>query len=201
VHRTEPWPPATADLPALIGEPFRDALDGIDLPMYAVDREGTLRWANRAALRFLGHAVGSSLVSRVPPDVRSRVQKQLVVSLVGGEATVEDIVVTTPEGRRAGLRVRTAPIRDGGRSIGVFALALPMYETRPEPPGETMLTPRQSEVLRLLAEGLTTEAVAERLGVALETARNHIRAVLRRLDVHSRLEAVVEARQRGLLDD
>ena len=46
-----------------------------------------------------------------------------------------------------------------------------------------------------------TEAIASRLGVAVETARNHIRAVLRELGVHSRLEAVVAGRERGLLDE
>jgi len=61
------------------------------------------------------------------------------------------------------------------------------------------LTPRQAEVLRLLGEGLSTEAIADRLGIAVETARNHIRAVLRGLGVHSRLEAVVAGRERGLL--
>jgi DNA-binding CsgD family transcriptional regulator len=66
---------------------------------------------------------------------------------------------------------------------------------------EAQLTPRQAEVLQLLGEGLSTEAIASRLGVAVETARNHIRAVLRGLDVHSRLEAVVAGRERGLLDE
>jgi DNA-binding CsgD family transcriptional regulator len=62
------------------------------------------------------------------------------------------------------------------------------------------LTPRQSEVLQLFGEGLSTDAIASRLGDAVHTARNHIRAVLRGLGVHSRLEAVVEGRERGLLD-
>jgi DNA-binding CsgD family transcriptional regulator len=54
--------------------------------------------------------------------------------------------------------------------------------------------------LRLLAAGYSTQETAERLGVAAETARNHIRAILRRLEVHTRLEAVVAARRHGLLD-
>jgi DNA-binding NarL/FixJ family response regulator len=66
---------------------------------------------------------------------------------------------------------------------------------------DVQLTPRQAEVLRLLGEGLSTEAIAHRLGVAVETARNHIRAVLRGLGAHSRLEAVIEGRELGLLDE
>jgi len=198
---TAPGPTPNTALLALIGEPFREALDGIDLPMYLVDRDGAVRWANRAAEQLLGKPVGRTLVSLVPHDIRGSVQTQLARSLVGGEATVGDVAVLAADGRRAALRVRSAPIRAGGRNVGVFSLAVPVYDARRDAQPDPALTPRQSEVLGLLAEGLTTEAVAERLGVAVETARNHIRAVLRRLDVHSRLEAVVEARQRGLLDD
>ncbi len=61
------------------------------------------------------------------------------------------------------------------------------------------LTPRQREVLVLLGEGLDTVAIAARLGLSKETVRNHVRSVLQELDVHSRLEAVVESRRRGLL--
>lgn len=63
------------------------------------------------------------------------------------------------------------------------------------------LTPRQQEMLVLLAEGLGTAAIAARLGLSNETVRNHVRAVLRGLSVHSRLEAIAEARRRGLLSD
>jgi DNA-binding CsgD family transcriptional regulator len=51
----------------------------------------------------------------------------------------------------------------------------------------------------LLGEGASTEMIAQRLGIARETARNHIRAVLRELNARTRLEAVVEAHARGLL--
>ncbi len=61
------------------------------------------------------------------------------------------------------------------------------------------LTPRQNETLHLLAAGLTTEQIAERLGVSRETARNYIRRLLRALGVHSRLEAVVRGREDGLI--
>lgn len=61
------------------------------------------------------------------------------------------------------------------------------------------LTPRQAEVLRLLADGLGTDAIARRLTVSRATARNHVRAVLEKLDAHSRLEAVSRARRLGLL--
>ncbi|MDX6482286.1 MAG: hypothetical protein QOE95_57, partial [Gaiellaceae bacterium] len=61
------------------------------------------------------------------------------------------------------------------------------------------LTPRQRQVLQLLGDGRTTVTIASDLGIADETARNHIKAVLRALGARSRLEAVVAARREGLL--
>ena len=61
------------------------------------------------------------------------------------------------------------------------------------------LTPRQREVLELLAEGLPAKVIARRLDIAEVTVRNHIQAILTTLRCHSQLEAVAEARRRGLL--
>ena len=55
------------------------------------------------------------------------------------------------------------------------------------------LTLREREVLRLLAEGLGTQEIADQLFVSSATARNHVQHILSKLDVHSRLEAVALA--------
>jgi PAS domain S-box-containing protein len=57
------------------------------------------------------------------------------------------------------------------------------------------LTPREIEVLRLMAEGLGTRAIAGQLNISVATTRNHIQNILTRLEVHSRLEAVSVARR------
>lgn len=62
-----------------------------------------------------------------------------------------------------------------------------------------VLTPRETEVLRLMAEGLDNKSIADRLGIGLNTVRGHVQTVLEKLDAHSKLEAVVKAGQRGLL--
>jgi PAS domain S-box-containing protein len=61
------------------------------------------------------------------------------------------------------------------------------------------LTPRQLDVLRLLAEGTPAKGIARQLWVSEATVRNHIRAVLRELESHSQLEALSKARRLGLV--
>lgn len=55
------------------------------------------------------------------------------------------------------------------------------------------LTRREREVLQLLAEGLDSQPIADRLHITLRTERNHIANILTKLDVHSQLQAVVFA--------
>jgi DNA-binding NarL/FixJ family response regulator len=56
--------------------------------------------------------------------------------------------------------------------------------------GLSTLSPRQLEVLRLVAEGLTTPEIAERLGVSVKTAETHRTAMMKRLDLHDVAEVV-----------
>jgi DNA-binding NarL/FixJ family response regulator len=59
------------------------------------------------------------------------------------------------------------------------------------------LSPREREVLHLMAEGFTAEAVGERLGVSVETVRTHVRNVVRKLQARNRVHAIALALQRG----
>jgi len=61
------------------------------------------------------------------------------------------------------------------------------------------LTRREQEVFRLLASGCSTESIAEKLFISPATARNHIRHLLGKLGVHSRLEAVTLALRTALM--
>ncbi len=61
------------------------------------------------------------------------------------------------------------------------------------------LTPREREVLALLATGATTRSIAHRLSVSPATVRNHVHHILGKLGVHSRLEAVALALRRRWL--
>jgi DNA-binding CsgD family transcriptional regulator len=196
-----------ADPLALIGAPVLEALECVELLAYIFDRKGKLCWASTSLTRLIGDRVGQSFLNIVSPDMRQWAKSQFARKVVGGEATAYNLTVFDSAGRRTQLSVRSTPLRQANREIvGVLGFAMPEEERQAGQHERIVvdnveLTPRQTEVLRLLGEGLSTEAIARRLGIAVETARNHIRGVLRGLGVHSRLEAVIEGRERGLLDD
>ena len=70
----------------------------------------------------------------------------------------------------------------------------------PGGPSGTDLTTRELEVLSLLAEGLSTEAISERLVISVHTVRNHIQRIIMKLGAHSKLEAVSMALRQGIID-
>jgi DNA-binding CsgD family transcriptional regulator len=61
------------------------------------------------------------------------------------------------------------------------------------------LTTREQEILRLLAEGLPTPAIARRLAISATTVRNHVQNILHKLDVHTKLAAVAFAYRNDLI--
>jgi len=63
------------------------------------------------------------------------------------------------------------------------------------------LTTRETEILRHLAVGLGTSAIARELSISLATVRNHAQRILAKLEVHSRLAAVARGYAIGLLPD
>lgn len=60
------------------------------------------------------------------------------------------------------------------------------------------LTPRETEILALLAEGQSNKTIARNLGISDGTVKLHVKAILRKLSVHSRVEAAVMAVEQGL---
>ncbi len=61
------------------------------------------------------------------------------------------------------------------------------------------LTPREIEVLELMAEGLPNKAIAGRLGISNQTVKFHVASILAKLDAANRTDAVRRALQRGLI--
>jgi PAS domain S-box-containing protein len=176
------------------------ALEKLAAPAYVVDRDGRFRWLNRAYVELFGDVRGRSFVDNVAPDHRQIARTNFVREVCGKTTTIFDLAVLDRSGGRVTLRVTSAPLRRGGKVVGSFGIGIPLARaSAPERSILEDLTPRQQEVLRLLAEGLDTPAIAQRLGVAEETARNHIRALLRATGAHSRLEAVLMGLRLGVV--
>ena len=76
--------------------------------------------------------------------------------------------------------------------------ALPGRDGGVDSPIET-LTPRERDVLALMAEGLANRLIAERLGITEHTAKFHVHTILGKLGTQSRTEAVVRAARLGLV--
>jgi PAS domain S-box-containing protein len=172
-------------------------LERVSVPSAVVDRAGTVTWANKAAEDVFGPRVGMPFTSVVAPEDVLTVQRQLDRKLHGVPATDYEVEVVTADGRRRRAEISSVTIPDGDACHAIFGVAL-LY---PPPPvsAAVELTRRQRQVLQLLGEGASTEDMAAMLHVSKETVRNHVRHVLRALDAHSRLEAVVRAHEQGLL--
>ena len=173
------------------------ALDAISIPSYIVDRSGIITWANDAAIELFGDARGQPFTSVVPPEGRPHARMQFLRNIFGrNKANDFEAYLIDGNGRRVRVEVNSAQLREGGQVVGMFGV---LPSVRPALDPLPQLTPRQNEVLDLLAQGASTAQIAETLQVSIETVRNHIAAMLRSLGVHSRLEAVARARELGLL--
>jgi DNA-binding NarL/FixJ family response regulator len=83
------------------------------------------------------------------------------------------------------------------RLIDEFARLRPRAPARPELLED--LTPRETEVLRLVAEGLSNDEISERLVVSRETVKTHVSRVLGKLRLRDRSQAVIVAYESGLV--
>ena len=78
-------------------------------------------------------------------------------------------------------------------------LVLPAPATSPAD-GEVPLTPRELEVLALLAEGASNKTIAQRLGISVHTAKFHVGSLLDKLDAIGRTDAVAHAARLGVIN-
>ena len=71
-------------------------------------------------------------------------------------------------------------------------------QARSEPP-DVELTPRELDVLALMAEGASNKAIARQLGISVHTAKFHVGSILDKLDATGRTDAVAHAARRGVI--
>jgi PAS domain S-box-containing protein len=177
-----------------LGHEVEEALEHINVPSYVLDEYGIIRWVNPSAMAIVGDVRGKLFTSVVAPEEKSRAQHEFAKKVFGTTKTTDaEVVVLDERGERTMVEVHSVRLMNGDRVVGVFGQVDfdPLHEPVNAHPS---LTPRQSEILRLLERGKSTDQIAMELHLSKETVRNHIRHMLQALGVHSRLEAVALAR-------
>jgi DNA-binding CsgD family transcriptional regulator len=155
---------------------------------------------NAAALAAFGDRRSEHYSVVVAPEARLSVSKRFSEKVVGGSRTTSYMApFIGQDGRRYVAEVDSVRLEDHGHVIGVFGVIALEDEMHAHSARPAHLTPRQHEVLGLLAGGRSTEQIAAQLHLSRETVRNHVRGALRALGAHSRLEAVARARSLGIV--
>jgi two-component system nitrate/nitrite response regulator NarL len=187
-----------------------------DIGEVATDGEAALRIAAERTPQVVlmdqnlagesGVAVASQLLAAHPGTA--------VVMLTGGMSS--DELVAAVEAGVSGYLLKTTPAAEIVRAIRRAAageILLPPEElasllrlgherTRRRDERQRalpQLTPREREVLALMASAADVDRIARELGISVNTARGYIQNILEKLNAHSRLEAIVRANELGLL--
>ena len=125
----------------------------------------------------------------IPPP---RDGRHAVIHLITTEGTVGEAIdrseMHSADGQRSNAE-RNGPIGTVAESGTHATTAMSALEHSAD--GLTLLSKREEEVLELMAEGLATGEIAERLTICPTTVRNHIQRILEKLSVHKRLPAVL----------
>lgn len=191
---------------------------------FVIDAGGRILVWNHAAERILGHGAGDVL-GRLCCEVfagRDEHENRICYpacrarTLIrdGGIVHPYDVQTTTKAGTPIWLNVSVLSIppvtvhlfRDVTAQRTLLRIlqeklasvaAAPPTPSEPRPGRDTGLSARELEVLKLLAAGHDTAVISRRLSVSPATIRNHVQSILRKLCVHSRLEAITYAMRQG----
>jgi DNA-binding NarL/FixJ family response regulator len=141
----------------------------------------------------------------LPPDAAGRAPALVVLAEDAAEGWASRAIRAGARGvlpRTAGGDQIAAAVAAAAAGLVVVPATTATPRVRPAvhaaPPAQP-LTPREVEVLALLAEGLGNKEIAARLGISDHTVKTHVAAVFAKLDVSTRAEAVASAARLGLL--
>ena len=156
-------------------------------------------WIGEAQLRSAEEVMATSVLGFLAPEDVAPVEA-LTAELVSGERAGSTIVVgcRLGDGRLVPAAIKTTYVVS--RDEWLFDCTVAILDAeRMRAVSSNPLTPRQTEILQLLAEGTTTDEIAARLFLSKATVRNHVSAICRELGARSRIAAVATARSRGIL--
>jgi two-component system, NarL family, response regulator YdfI len=156
------------------------------------------------------------VVLALPPDAAAR-----ALEAMRGLPSVEAVVLLssdpagafTPQARRLGVRAvlrddasaeelegAIVAVRAGLIALHPDALKTSVAARAAEPRGDAAsLTPRELEILEMMAEGMSNRTIAGRLGISSQTVKFHVASILAKLGAASRTEAVTFGVRHGLI--
>ncbi len=143
--------------------------------------------------------------STEPDEWREIASSLPVVALVTGETQAAEALASGARGvvfRDAGAERIAAALVAATRGLVVVEGTLSAWLRPPAPSNASdseALTPREAEVLALLAEGLANKVIAQRLGISERTAKFHVESILGKLGAENRSEAIVIAARKGMV--
>ncbi len=147
---------------------------------------------------------GAAAIARRVRNEQPRTQVVMLMNAPSGASTREAIaagclgVVSKDRGAADLLNAIRSAAR--GQSVAAISnLDMIFCETGDAPGDQVSLTNRQSEILELMAQGLSTDALAAKLFVSRNTIRSHVHQILTKLEARSKLEAVASARRLGII--
>ena len=179
-------------------------VDSLVVPASLHDLNGRFVHMNAAAELASGKSnaemLGRDITYLLPNEVREIVRGHFRRSVERGEPNDFETAFIDASGQLRGVRAQHLPLREGDAIVGVLILA---FDVRRQPSElvrvRPQLTPRQRQVLELIASGLSTADVARELTLSTETIRNHLRNASKELHAHTRVEAIATAQRLGLL--
>ena len=165
-----------------------------------MDPDGRILAWNGAAEGILGHPA-SRMVGQICHDVLcaprpgpTGCQFGCGLEIASSPLRQAELTVTAADGRpvRVALCVLSLPGEGDSPAVKLHFFQ-PLEETR------SALTTREQQILAMLAEGCHTKEVAQGLCISVVTVRNHVQNIFRKLDAHTRVEAIVTARRLSLI--
>lgn len=116
-----------------------------------------------------------------------------VVSLGGSDAECAGLLARDATAHQIDSALRAAA---AGLVVRSASNAPAGFRAMNEAPLQTLLTPREIDVLSAIGEGLTNKAIARRLNISLHTVKFHVESLFRKLGARTRSEAVAKATER-----
>jgi DNA-binding NarL/FixJ family response regulator len=204
---------------AAFAESLREVLarrPGLELTAIAGTGEDAVRLVDetRPDVILMDQRLPGKTGAQTTAEILARHPGTKVVMLTGGGT--DDEMLDAVEAGVSGYLIKTsgiAEIADAIRRVAVGEMLIPaatlsalLQRARETARSRTIrdrqsgsLTPRELDVLRLIATAKETAAIAAELGISANTVRGYIQAVIEKLEAHSRLEAVLRAQELGIM--